>query len=138
MTLVTVQRDLFSVGGTVLPSFGSHHLFPLGSIRREQPEVVLRVCEGLGAAVPICLPSSPDRPTGGRRLGSSGASKSSHNGRRQSYGHEQVGRIHVVLAGLVDDSNVPLTRGVAVGEDLIELSSLQIFHPTVFHAQRER
>ena len=37
MTLVTVQRDGFSVGGTVLPSFGSHHLFPLGSIRRGQP-----------------------------------------------------------------------------------------------------
>ncbi len=86
----------------------------------------------------MCLPGSPNRPSGGRRSGSNGASESSHNGRRQSYGHEQVGRIHVVLAGLVDDSNVPLTRGVAVGEDLIELSSLQIFHPTVFHAQRER
>ena len=28
MTLVTVQRDGVSVGGTVLPSFGSPHLFP--------------------------------------------------------------------------------------------------------------
>ena len=28
MTLVTVQRDGFSVGGTVLSSFGSPHLFP--------------------------------------------------------------------------------------------------------------
>ncbi len=37
MTLVTVQRDGLSVGGTMLPSFGSHHLFPLGSMRRGQP-----------------------------------------------------------------------------------------------------
>ena len=37
MTLVTVPRDGFSVGGTVLPSFGSPHLFSLGSIRRGQP-----------------------------------------------------------------------------------------------------
>jgi hypothetical protein len=49
-----------------------------------------------------------------------------------------VGRIDVVLPGLVDDPNVTLTRSFAVGKDLIELSGLQIFHPTVFHAQRER
>jgi hypothetical protein len=66
MTLVTVQRDGFSVGGTVLPSFGSHHLFLLGSIRRGQPGMVLRVREGLGAGGAICLPGSPNRPAGGR------------------------------------------------------------------------
>lgn len=49
MTLVAVQRDGFSVGGTVLPSFGSHHLFP----PRKHPERATRdgveVREGLGA-----------------------------------------------------------------------------------------
>jgi hypothetical protein len=36
-------------GGTVLPSFGSHHPFPPRSIRRGQPGMVLSVREGLGA-----------------------------------------------------------------------------------------
>jgi hypothetical protein len=112
MTLVTVQRDGFS---TVLPSFGSPRLFPLGCIRRGQPWVGLRGPRRPRRCGLDLLSGSPNRPSGGRRSRSNGASESSHNGRRQSYGHEQVGRIHVVLAGLVDDSNVPLTRSVAVG-----------------------
>ena len=81
---------------------------------------------------------APNRIASGPCSGANWSSKSSHNGRRQSYGHEQVGWVHIVLAGLVDDSNVPLARSFTVGENLIELSSFQILHPTVFDAQRER
>lgn len=84
------------------------------------------------------LPDSPDRTASGLRSGANWSSQSSHHGRRQSYRHEQIGRIDIVLAGLVDDSNVSLTRSFTVGEDLIELSGFQIFHPTVLYTQRER
>ena len=65
MTLVTVQRDGFSVGGTVLPSFGSPRPVPRGSIPKGQPGVGLRGREGLGRWVAICLAGSPNRSASG-------------------------------------------------------------------------
>jgi hypothetical protein len=54
MTLVTVQRDGFSVGGTVLPSFGSPHLFPSEVFGEGNQGLDWGVREGLGAAGSIC------------------------------------------------------------------------------------
>ena len=57
---------------------------------------------------------------------------------REPYGNEQVGGIYVVLAGFVDDPNVPLPIGFTVWQHLIDLSRLKVLHAAVFHAECER
>jgi hypothetical protein len=57
---------------------------------------------------------------------------------RQLDRHEQIGGVDVVLTGLIDDANVALAAGVAIGQHLIDLSGLEVLHADILHADRER
>ena len=64
--------------------------------------------------------------------------ESPNHSRWQLHRNEQVGGIHVVLAGFVDDSDVTFAACFAVGKNLINLAYLKVLHTAVFHTQRER
>jgi hypothetical protein len=75
-------------------------------------------------------------PTGSFRFGS--PLESPDHRCRQLHRHEQVGRVHVVLAGFVDDADLAFATRFAIGQDLVNLAGLEVLHAAVFHTQRER
>ena len=80
------------------------------------------------------LPGSTNRAPCSWCLGVSSRSQAPHNSCRELHRHEQVGWVKVVFIGFVDDPNVPLSIGFAVGQHLVDLSYFKILHPAVFHA----
>src|SRR5437867_2259427 len=57
---------------------------------------------------------------------------------RQLHRNKQVGRVHVVLAGFIDDADVAFATRFAIRKQLINLACLEVLHAAVFDAQRER
>jgi len=91
----------------------------------------------LGADVPLlfCSPNRTPNSLCGR---SNPSSESPYDSGRELYRDEHVGRVDVVLARFVNDSNVAFATSLPIGQNLIDLSNLEVLHAPIFHAQGER